>query len=309
MTVLDVFKIGPYNYQAIYDSWPDAPVFSGKVKKDLAVNVWLAEMKEGCKKRKVPKGLWHRVAQNYLCGRAKRRFEDLKKVMKNMHGGRYYWNWKKFKIAMRNMGWELDSKLTQAWTIGSVPSGVWWIIGKAASMASATPPPPPTRQPFLMRPLKSSVGVVKPRTVGSQKPLASCGKRAVPGAPKPSEKRSLLKSVPALPFGQSNSAVHSVLISAPLVIAATTRTTHVPIWLLNASHSLDVLIAEHPKTMCALSAILVALGSVPSVPEVASGGAGTFLASGTAQAIGGVVVGVGNWLGSQMAPENASTTR
>lgn len=60
-----------------------------------------------------------------------------------------------------------------------------------------------------------------------------------------------------------------------------------------------MLVSDHPRTMCALSAILVALGSVPSVPAVAAGGAGAFLASGTAQAIGNFAVGVGSWLGAQ----------
>jgi hypothetical protein len=33
-----------------------------------------------------------------------RSLEELKNVMERMHGGKYRWNWKKYKIAMRNLG-------------------------------------------------------------------------------------------------------------------------------------------------------------------------------------------------------------
>ena len=101
--MLEAFRITPFDCQSVYDTWPDAPVFKGRIKKDMPVNQWLFVIKEGCKQRKVPRSVWHEVAQHYLQGRALARFEDLKKVMKNMHGGRYRWNWSKFKIAMRNL--------------------------------------------------------------------------------------------------------------------------------------------------------------------------------------------------------------
>ncbi|THH28144.1 hypothetical protein EUX98_g6042 [Antrodiella citrinella] len=279
--MLETFKIGPFDYQSVYDSWPDAPLFTGKVKKDLAVDVWLSAIKEGCKKRKVPKGVWHRVAQHYLRGRALARFEDLKKVMRNMHGGRYSWSWKKFKIAMSNMGWELDPKVTQAWMISSVPSGIWWIAGKGTNDPSAPTGPSPTRQPFLLRSLSHREGETTTKSHSKASDVKKTSSKTASASP---GKGSFFK--PALPFGEP-----------------TTQTTHVPVWLLNASHSLDVLVSENPRTMCALSAILVALGSVPSVPAVAAGGAGAFLASGTAQTIGSVVVGVGSWLGAQSAKD------
>ena len=102
----EAFALKPFDYDAIFASWPDAPIFTGRLTKDGPVEEWLAKMKEGFKKHDVPKQIRHNVAQNYLQGRAKKRFEDLKVVMKNMHRGKYRWNWKRFKIAMIHMGCE-----------------------------------------------------------------------------------------------------------------------------------------------------------------------------------------------------------
>lgn len=102
--IMDVFKIRPFDLEPIYDSWPSAPIFQGNLARDPPVDDWLKQIKEGSIARGVPKEYWHKVAQHYLGPRAKFRFDELKAVMKNMHGGRYSWNWKRFKIAMRNMG-------------------------------------------------------------------------------------------------------------------------------------------------------------------------------------------------------------
>jgi hypothetical protein len=42
------------------------------------------------------------------------RLTELKKVMAQVHGGQYRWNWKKFKVAMRNMSCQLLSKAPSA---------------------------------------------------------------------------------------------------------------------------------------------------------------------------------------------------
>lgn len=102
--VLDAFKIKPFDFDAVYASWPDAPRFQGKPKKDMPVDEWLAAIKAGCIERKVPKEHWHRVAQHYMGDKAIARFDEVKKVMQTVHGGTYRWNWKNFKVAMRNMG-------------------------------------------------------------------------------------------------------------------------------------------------------------------------------------------------------------
>ena len=101
--IVEVFKIKPFDLEPIYNSWPSAPIFQGNPARDAPVDEWLRQIKEGCLARRVPKEYWHKVAQHYLGRNAKARFDELKAVMRNMHGGRYNWNWKRFKVAMRNM--------------------------------------------------------------------------------------------------------------------------------------------------------------------------------------------------------------
>jgi hypothetical protein len=102
--MLDAFKIKPFDLEPIFASWTDGPRFLGKPKKDPPVNEWLDQIKAGCVKRKVPDEYWYKVAQHFMGDKAKARFDELKIVMAKMHGGKYRWTWKKFKIAMCNMG-------------------------------------------------------------------------------------------------------------------------------------------------------------------------------------------------------------
>ena len=104
MSVLNAFKIKPFDLEPIFASWSDAPLFLGNPKKDPPVNDWLDQIKAGCIERRVPKDYWHKVGQHYLGAKARKRLDEVKLVMKNMHGGKYKWNWQAFKIAMRNMG-------------------------------------------------------------------------------------------------------------------------------------------------------------------------------------------------------------
>jgi hypothetical protein len=101
--IVEAFKIKPFDLEPIYASWPSPPVFCGEPK-DLPVDTWLEQIKSGCAERKVPKEYWHKVAQHNLGPKAKERFDELKLVMSKVHGGKYRWNWKRFKVAMRNMG-------------------------------------------------------------------------------------------------------------------------------------------------------------------------------------------------------------
>ena len=102
--MLQAFKIKPFDLEPVYASWPDGPRFVGNPKKDPPVNDWLEQIKAGCIQRKVPDEYWHKVAQHFMGDKARARLEELKTVMVKMHGGKYRWSWKKFRVAMLNMG-------------------------------------------------------------------------------------------------------------------------------------------------------------------------------------------------------------
>jgi hypothetical protein len=104
--MLDAFKIKPFDLEPIYASWIDGPRFLGNPKKDPSVDDWLKQIKAGCVQRGIPEEYWHKVAQHFMGEQAKARLEELKKIMAKVQGGKYRWNWKKFKVAMRNMGCE-----------------------------------------------------------------------------------------------------------------------------------------------------------------------------------------------------------
>jgi hypothetical protein len=135
--MLEVFKIKPFDLEPVCQSWSPSPRFLGDPKKDPPVDQWLNDIKAGCIARNVPKEYWHSyvfhnleatlyiiyfpVALNDLWEIRRKqgenhygfrfmkpyhhlhRLNELKKVMAQVHGGRYRWNWKKFKTAMRNM--------------------------------------------------------------------------------------------------------------------------------------------------------------------------------------------------------------
>ena len=102
--MLDAFKVKEFDLDPVLDSWKNPPRFLGNPKKDPPVDTWLDQVKEGCLERKIPKEYWYKVGQRFLGDKAKKRLEELKEVLRNLHGGNYRWDWKRFKIAMRNMG-------------------------------------------------------------------------------------------------------------------------------------------------------------------------------------------------------------
>ena len=83
---------------------PGPPAFKGAGKKDPVVDAWLDDIKAKCTERKIPKDFWHLVGQRSLGSKAKARFNEVDQVMLKMHDGKYKWNWKRFKVAMKNMG-------------------------------------------------------------------------------------------------------------------------------------------------------------------------------------------------------------
>ena len=86
----------------------------------------------------------------------------------------------------------------------------------------------------------------------------------------------------------------------------TETVAHAPTWLVHASQALSFLSTEHPKAMTALSAVLITIGSIPALPGIAAGAGGAFLASGTAQAIGSIAVGVGSLIKAVSDPKSGA---
>jgi flagellar biosynthesis component FlhA len=86
---------------------------------------------------------------------------------------------------------------------------------------------------------------------------------------------------------------------------------------VNACQALDFLTSEHPKVMSAMSAILITVGAIPSLPAVSAGAGGALLASHAIQAAGAIAVGVGQALKAmsegqvkvENAPEQASSSK
>ncbi|KAI0753662.1 hypothetical protein C8Q74DRAFT_1320176 [Fomes fomentarius] len=305
--MLNAFKIKPFELEPIYAEWKDAPRFVGNPKKDLPVDEWLAQIKAGCVERKIPREYWHKVAQHYMADKAKSRFDELKLVMKNMHGGKYRWTWKNFKIAIRNMGWDIDSQKTEAIKVESKPSGLWWIVGRgdrdgqekeAAPVETIPPRPPPKSRATLdfTVTMKSLPAIPTPRrsaTMSSVDTLSSV-----------SSSNSVSSSISSFFTSTKNtpaSTPASSAISSPASTPGGTVTTisQVPTWLVNACQSLEFLTNEHPKVMTAVSAVLITVGSLPALPAISAGAGGAFLASSTAHALGSLAVGLGTILKQQ----------
>ncbi|KAI0742456.1 hypothetical protein C8Q80DRAFT_1108841 [Daedaleopsis nitida] len=316
--MLNAFKIKPFDLEPIYAQWTDAPRFVGNPKKDLPVDDWLKQIKAGCVERKVPREYWHKLAQHYLAGQAKTRFDELKLVMKNMHGGKYRWTWKNFKIAMRNMGWDIDSQRTEAIKVESKPSGLWWIVGrgdrdsKDTAQAQVEPkaqptlaprPPPKSRHtlditatmknlPAVPIPIpRRSTTMTSIETVSSVSSASSSSSGSVAS--------SISSFFSAKPTPVSTPASSAVASPASTPGGSVTTISQVPTWLVNACQSLEFLTNEHPKVMTALSAVLITVGSLPALPAISAGAGGAFLASSTAHALGSLAVGLGTLLQAQ----------
>lgn len=121
--IIDMFK-KPYDLETLYTEWADGPMFYGDSKKDLPVQAWMDQIKADCVERKVcvllfafapampthriparhsPEQCWHKVAQHFMGPMAKSRLEEVKKVMAQVQGSKYKWDWRKYRVAMTSM--------------------------------------------------------------------------------------------------------------------------------------------------------------------------------------------------------------
>ncbi|KAG6890865.1 hypothetical protein C0992_012251 [Termitomyces sp. T32_za158] len=328
--VLNAFKLKPYDLEPIFATWTNAPIFEGNPKKDIPVCDWLDKIQEGCEERKIPEEYWYKVAQHFMGPRAKARLDELKAVIVKVHGGKYRWSWKKFKVAMQNMGWGIDA--TQKETVQvSKTTNSWWIRRKVNKDATAL------QNVAQHSPLSRSTSFAIKKGVDEK--AAPCNstdsKSSSPLGKKPNENETEITSRVALlrrhegfwpvrrnskgdtverPELPRKSDNETALVTASQTTPSRTRsntvdsgnttTTEAPLWLLNACNALEYITSEHPKTMSIISAILITAGSIPAIPAISAGAGGAVLASGAAHAIGAIAVGVGQALSMSVKNQN-----
>ncbi|OCH85680.1 hypothetical protein OBBRIDRAFT_891024 [Obba rivulosa] len=82
--------------------------------------------------------------------KARKRFAEVDRVMRIMHGGRYVWNWKRFKVAMRNMGWGVKDVDAKTFKIER-KAGLWTVVeGLSKRPAPFDRPSAEARHPLLI---------------------------------------------------------------------------------------------------------------------------------------------------------------
>ncbi|KAF8153959.1 hypothetical protein B0H34DRAFT_662163 [Crassisporium funariophilum] len=301
--MLNAFKIKEFDLEPIFAEWTDGPIFKGNPKKDLPVDDWLDKIKEGCVARGVPEEYWYKVAQHFMGPKARARLDELKQVIVKVHGGKYRWSWKKFKLAMQNMGWTIDKDAKETIKVQGGGSGLWFqrkkdtetesIKSNQESEASKPRPVPSrsnsiwiTKKPLVEEPAE------EPTKEPSRRPTPSRSATSSGFWPNRMSTKDE-KELPQRPSHQKSRSDTSVVRRGSKMV---TTVTQAPVWLLNACTALDYITSEHPKAMSIISAILITAGSIPAIPAIAAGAGGAVLASGAAHAVGAIAVGLGQAL-------------
>jgi len=316
--ILDAFKVQPFDLEPIFQSWTPPPTFTGSPQKDPPVDEWLETIRKGCEERKVPRAYWHKVGYHFMGTQARGRMDEVKQVMRNMHGGKYTWNWKSYKVAMRNMGWDIDPATLEEFVVESKPSGFWSIIPRRKKTsdaakekekakdddASSIHSQSSTSTPERPTPKKSrttwDVSTLKrfplPRRSATMSHIetVTAEPSSLPPPPPPKSKPKSKETKPTDGVVTTPAVKPTEPPANPA--NAVTTVTQAPLWLVNACQALDFITTEHPKVMTALSAVLITVGSIPALPAITAGAGGVFLASGTAHAIGTIAVGLGTLL-------------
>ncbi|KAJ3538387.1 hypothetical protein NM688_g6527 [Phlebia brevispora] len=308
----------PYDLEALYVAWTDGPVFDGKKpllkKAKLDVGTWLDQIEAGCRERKVPADVWHKVAQHFMGKNATARLCEVEKVLTHLHGGKFRWDWKKFKMAMASICWNVD--LMQSISLGRLSTNIRRVIRRK----DASPKVPAiggTKN--VQSSARTTKGLPSSTEKSSQKvtdkasssinPFASSKLITAPSTQPPSKADKAQTPKPKDPKKSEKAGKSSTskgLIKAPLPVPprptdpAVDLLINAPLWLLQTCIRLEELTSEYPKTMSVLAAILITVGSIPSLPAVSAGAAGAFLASGTIHTVGYAAVGVGTWIAAQL---------
>ncbi|KAI0632681.1 hypothetical protein C8Q77DRAFT_1119159 [Trametes polyzona] len=252
----------PFDLQVALKEWKtttaDHPVpeFKGKPKRkdDPTTDAWLGLVEKGCTARTVPKAHWPAVAKHFMGKKARSRVLEVEKVMRALHGPQWDWRWKDFKVAVMNMGWNIEETKTRSIQVERKPSGLWWIVGRGESLAAQTAAASPQGKKKALTDSKT------PNKASSETKLTKPQPTKAPTAPKdpkpaPTPARSgSLFTLPALPFLRPTPQPQQTVLQS--------ITAQVPLWLLAATEALSALSNEHPDVLTAVATALVAVGTV-----------------------------------------------
>ncbi|KAI0363924.1 hypothetical protein BV20DRAFT_975034 [Pilatotrama ljubarskyi] len=270
--MFSVFSFGatqPFDLQATLKTWatsgPDhsIPEFKGKPKRkdDPSTGAWLTAVEKGCTARSVPKIHWPSVAKHFMGKKARGRVLEVEKVMRALHGEQWDWRWKDFKVAVMNMGWNIEETKTREVHVERKSSGLWWIVGGKDEPCPTQTAPLTGGSKASQAPKKVLVDAKPPnkpsvKPSGSKllnkSPPAKATPAPAPKETKPARTGSLF-TLPALPFLRHTQTQQTILQKI---------TAQVPLWLLTATEALATLSNDHPDVLTAVATALVAVGTV-----------------------------------------------
>lgn len=258
--------------------------------------------------------------------RPRERLDQLGTVMQQMTNQKNVWNWKKFKIAVQNLGcmshlfisslflphqkryFLLFSPVHVASCVRhtrfrcpNLHCSVHLVAAPTANPKAKTANPPITERPMPKK--QGSWWVIAKADSSCEHEKEKAGSSAssvtevIVGKTKTSSP-PLTPAVTPVDAGMCPATLHDHFqFSSPsLFLGSLTTVSKAPAWMVNACQALDFLTSEHPKAMSAMSAILLTIGAIPSIPAISAGAGGAFLASSAVQAAGAVAMGVGQAL-------------
>ncbi|PIL26231.1 hypothetical protein GSI_11986 [Ganoderma sinense ZZ0214-1] len=284
----------PFDLAAALTSWstsapgqPPTPEFKGKPKRkdDPTAEAWLDLVEQGCTARRVPKAHWPDVAKHFMGKKPRGRVAEVEKVMHALHGEQWVWTWKNFRVAVLNMGWNIDEQKTREVKVERKATGLWRIVAgnKGDSSPSNTSPGPaqkteskivpPSRkssladtkpnQPSPSPPSRKSTLLRKEKEKEAEKPAEKdeSTKPKEPKAPKPPAppRSSSLFSLPAFP---GIPGLRRTPAQAEPQTMLAKVTAQVPLWLLATTEALATLANDNPDVLTAVATVLVAVGTV-----------------------------------------------
>ncbi|CDO69930.1 hypothetical protein BN946_scf184836.g4 [Trametes cinnabarina] len=267
--MFSAFSLGPsrpFDLAATLQSWSTIasdhliPEFKGKPKRkdDPSTEAWLVLVEKGCSARSVPKAHWAAVAKHFMGKKARSRVLQVEKVMHALHGEQWDWRWKDFKVAVMNMGWNIEETKTRQVQVERKSSGLWWIVGgkdegsnpsASDSKSNVKMSAAPKKVITDPKPSKGSAS----RSKLLNKPAPPKPTIVTPKAPS-SARTGPLFSLPALPFLRPTPQPQQTVLQ--------TITAQVPLWLLAATEALSTLSNEHPDVFTAVATAIIAVGTV-----------------------------------------------